>query len=292
MDLNICNNASHETVKFVVGGAITVGLFVSYIPQFHKFLTTRSSDGISSLFLLLGAVGGTGSFFNMVLLQYPNIQCCLHADWTPSFCIENTLGLFQVGTQFACFAAVFVLFYVFFPRRTSGCNASDLRRIHRERRTASVVATVVSIFLCVTVGAVMWGLVSTQGSASVGSVSPSQWLAGVLGLISTATSVFMWMPQIVETWIQRRAGALSIPMLAMQAPGSFVFVYSIVKQPGANWTSWVSYLVAGILQFVLLIECVYFARTSKASSSASSSESIVEELPVANSSQIDLIAKK
>ncbi|KAI8799867.1 hypothetical protein BJ742DRAFT_780930 [Cladochytrium replicatum] len=271
MDNSFCDGATHEAIKFVVGALITTGLFVSYIPQFRKFVTTRSSDGISSLFLLLGAIGATSSFFNMVLLQFPNIQCCLYSDWwTPSFCVENTLGLFQVGTQFACFSTVFIMFYVYFPRDLTGYTPSDLRRIHREWATARTVAYAVGTFLVGTIIAAIWALVKTHGAEQQPSllrsrdVSAAEWLAGVLGLIATGTSLFMWMPQIVETWIQQRVGALSIPMLLMQAPGSFVFVYSITKQPGANWTSWVSFLVAGILQCVLLAECLLLQRAPHA----------------------------
>lgn len=58
--------------------------------------------------------------------------------------------------------------------------------------------------------------------------------AGILGLISTAFSTVQFLPQIVHTWREGKVGALSIPTLAMQAPGSFLFVYSLMLQPGTN----------------------------------------------------------
>ena len=58
--------------------------------------------------------------------------------------------------------------------------------------------------------------------------------AGILGLISTFFSAVQFLPQIVHTWREKKVGALSVGMLAMQAPGSFLFVYSLMLQPGTN----------------------------------------------------------
>ncbi len=53
-------------------------------------------------------------------------------------------------------------------------------------------------------------------------------------------------------------GALSIPAMAMQAPGSFLFCYTIAQSPGTNFTSWITYFVGGCLQSVLLFICLYY----------------------------------
>lgn len=53
-------------------------------------------------------------------------------------------------------------------------------------------------------------------------------------------------------------GALSIPAMAMQAPGSFLFCYTIAQSPGTNFTSWITYFVGGCLQSVLLFICIYY----------------------------------
>jgi len=53
-------------------------------------------------------------------------------------------------------------------------------------------------------------------------------------------------------------GALSIPTMLIQCPGSFIFVYSLAIQPGTNPTSWLSYFVTGTLQGILLSMCIVF----------------------------------
>ena len=45
-------------------------------------------------------------------------------------------------------------------------------------------------------------------------------------------------------------------MMCIQSPGSFLFAYSLAVRPGTNWSSWVTYLCTGVLQFVLLAMCI------------------------------------
>ncbi len=51
-------------------------------------------------------------------------------------------------------------------------------------------------------------------------------------------------------------GALSLPTMMLQVPGSFVFAYSLYLVPGSHWSSWVTFLVSGLLQGVLLALCL------------------------------------
>ncbi len=47
--------------------------------------------------------------------------------------------------------------------------------------------------------------------------------------------------------------------MMIQSPGSFVMAFSLSIQPGIDWTLWVSYLVAGILQGFLLMLCYRYS---------------------------------
>lgn len=53
-------------------------------------------------------------------------------------------------------------------------------------------------------------------------------------------------------------GALSIPAMMMQTPGSFLLCYTIAMSPGTNFTSWMTYFVGGCLQGTLLMLCIYY----------------------------------
>jgi hypothetical protein len=56
--------------------------------------------------------------------------------------------------------------------------------------------------------------------------------------------------------ILKAVGALSIPMMMLQTPGTVLFVYSLMVRPGTNWTAWLTYMVTGILQGTLLVMCI------------------------------------
>ncbi|KNZ48122.1 hypothetical protein VP01_5892g1, partial [Puccinia sorghi] len=80
--------------------------------------------------------------------------------------------------------------------------------------------------------------------------------ASASGILSLLLAACQYLPQIKTTLELKLVGALSIPMMIIQTPGSFLFVYSLAIRPGLNWTTWIVYFFTGILQGVLLILCV------------------------------------
>lgn len=47
-------------------------------------------------------------------------------------------------------------------------------------------------------------------------------------------------------------------MMCIQTPGSFVWAISLATREGTAWSSWITYVVTGILQGCLLAMCVMF----------------------------------
>jgi uncharacterized protein with PQ loop repeat len=71
-----------------------------------------------------------------------------------------------------------------------------------------------------------------------------RWWATFLGVLSTVLAAFQYLPQIFHTARRKLVGSLSIPMMCIQTPGSFVFVFSLVMREGVNWTTWGTYLIS------------------------------------------------
>jgi len=80
--------------------------------------------------------------------------------------------------------------------------------------------------------------------------------ATFLGVSSATLAALQYAPQIAHTYRMKLVGALSIPTMIMQTPGSIIMVFSIALRPNTNWTSWVTYAVAGIMQGMLLVMCI------------------------------------
>ena len=90
---------------------------------------------------------------------------------------------------------------------------------------------------------------------------PSQ-LSGLsytFGVLATLLAAIQFLPQIYTTWRLQTVGSLSIPMMCIQTPGSFVWVGSLAARLGwQGWSTWGIYLVTGCLQGWLLAMSVWF----------------------------------
>lgn len=83
--------------------------------------------------------------------------------------------------------------------------------------------------------------------------------ATALGVLATVLASVQYLPQLHTTWRRKDVGSLSIPMMCVQTPGSFVWAGSLAARVGVKgWSAWVVYVVTGCLQGVLLGMGVWF----------------------------------
>jgi uncharacterized protein with PQ loop repeat len=176
--------------------------------------------------------------------------------------MENLMGVIQVFVQFICYSLILVLYIFYFPRD---------RRYIRLMQSNDEVWTI-EFKIAIAVGVIGLGyllIVVALGGVllmSVGKADESEYTelyANSLGLFSMTVAVLQFMPQMIKTYRSGKVGALSIPMMALQAPGSFLFVYTLAVRPGNNFTTWITYLCTGILQAILLAMCIVFAIREK-----------------------------
>ncbi|KAG5462205.1 MAG: hypothetical protein BJ554DRAFT_5496 [Olpidium bornovanus] len=251
-----CPIPSHDALEIAVGLLLLLGMVVSYLPQVggdqeslpvdalekhspqqhYRIIFTKSSEGFSPIFLLMGAVATNCGTLNIVLLQWGLFGCCRTA-FTAGDCAASLLGVAQVGTQWVMFMGI---------QRP----ASTSPPLSEEWKTSVRITTALMVFL------VFWGLLSFwtlwyYGSDSNGVAR----FAGLNGLMSMALGTVQFLPQIYWTW-KAKVRALSIPMMLLQTPGSFLLAYTISIRPGTNWTSWITYLVGGTFQGMLLLLCI------------------------------------
>ncbi|PJF17178.1 hypothetical protein PSACC_02978 [Paramicrosporidium saccamoebae] len=143
--------------------------------------------------------------------------------------------------KFASLAA-FALFYVYFPEAYKQGGTDDNPRPSSEWKTSLKALRIIVVYtLLICVISLLVVLVY-----NVPSFVATAWTA-LLAFIALISSLM--------------AGALSIPAMMMQTPGSFLFCYTIAMSPGTNFTSWVTYFVGGCLQGILLVLCLYYQQT-------------------------------
>ncbi|KAG0659498.1 hypothetical protein C6P46_005135 [Rhodotorula mucilaginosa] len=88
--------------------------------------------------------------------------------------------------------------------------------------------------------------------------------ATTVGLMSVVLACVQYTPQLVHTYQRKLVGSLSIPMMLIQTPGSFVFVYTLAIRPNVDVTGWLTYFITGLLQGYLLVLCIIYKRRQRA----------------------------
>lgn len=158
-----------------------------------------------------------------------------------------------------------VLFLIFFPRDES--LAEETSANPGGWRTALTVS-----FICL-----LHGLATVVVSGAIVISRPDSlatW-ANVLGVGATVLAAIQYLPQIWTTYRLRHVGSLSIPMMVIQTPGSFLWAGSLAARLGPEgWSTWGIFIVTGCLQGCLLGLGIYFEIEARKQQQGSEDENV------------------
>ncbi|KAI9794424.1 MAG: hypothetical protein M1816_005494 [Peltula sp. TS41687] len=259
--------ASPSYTNFVLSVLILIGIVISYFPQHYRIVHRRSSEGLSPYFILLGSTAGTSAFANIILLHLVDLDCCRRVSGFE--CFAGILGIAQVGAQWLCFTIILLLYLIFFPRPTPppppapSSNDDDsttalstnppkhLLETPSTYRTAVMTATFYVLHAILTLFTTL--ILFARSPRSVPFVAT---LFGILAALLTAIQYF---PQLHTTFRRQAVGSLSIPMMLIQTPGSFLWAATMAARMGwQGWSAWGIYVVSGSLQGSLLVMALVF----------------------------------
>ncbi|KII91525.1 hypothetical protein PLICRDRAFT_38295 [Plicaturopsis crispa FD-325 SS-3] len=251
----------HDWFTAVLTAGLCLGLVLSYVPQHLRIYLKKSSEGFSPWFLLLGSTSAASGMLNMIALQWQIIKCCRFLS--TGNCLESIGGVFQVFLQWFMFTCILVLYMVYFPSHLKYAEIDiDSPQHHHmhvktrlrtdEWRLSITLSWVVLIHILLITFTTFFLLLT---STAEDSHQVHSW-ATFLGVTSALLSAIQYAPQISRTYHAKVVGALSIPMMMIQSPGAVLMVLSIALRPDTNWTSWITFAVAGVMQGSLLIMCI------------------------------------
>ncbi|KAJ6589258.1 hypothetical protein B0H19DRAFT_1103426 [Mycena capillaripes] len=271
----------HDWFTATLTFCLCIGLIISYLPQHFRIINQGTSEGLSPWFLLLGSTSSAAGFLNLVTVQHTQIRCCRVVSIAS--CVEATAGIVQVGLQWAMFSFVFVLYMLYFPphlkyesSETHPGRNGKTSRVRTRPWALSVLLANFTVAHFILSAFLTLFIVISSGTPSPSDPAPpspypdpsfpppdsstlpiplARW-ALFLGVSSASLAVIQYLPQIAFTWHARLVGALSVPMMCVQSPGAVAMVLSIALRPGTNWTSWITYAVAGLMQCTLLCICI------------------------------------
>ncbi|KAF3920765.1 hypothetical protein ABW20_dc0103060 [Dactylellina cionopaga] len=249
---------SPSYTNFTISVCLFLGIVLSYIPQHHRIITRRTSEGISPLFLLLGVTSGTCGLANIWMLGWGVVDCCA-TDLGPFQCFAGTLGILQVTAQWTCFMIILLLFLIYFPFATPVLPTSDNLSTDSHHHKNPSPTTAVTISLLSFLHLVITLVVSIYLYKTASASTILRWTS-FLGIQSTVLASIQYIPQIYTTYKLQAVGSLSIPMMCIQTPGSFIWAFSLATREGTDWSSWLVYCCTGTLQGSLLVMAIIFER--------------------------------
>ncbi|KAI0824497.1 hypothetical protein BC628DRAFT_1339435 [Trametes gibbosa] len=250
---------THDAAANALTAFMCIGITISYIPQHWRIISAKSSEGFSPWFLLLGSTSSASGMLNM---------CC--RVLTVGSCIESIAAVFQLVLVWALFSGILVLYMIYYPPHLKYVELDvDLpnnlppqhvkTHVKHEGWKLSITLSWVVLLHISFIIFITFLLLSTNPTPDT-TERPRQlqlW-ATFLGVSSALLAALQYAPQIAHTFRIKLVGALSIPMMMLQTPGAILMVLSIALRPGTNWTTWISYAVAGIMQGILLVMCILF----------------------------------
>jgi len=222
---------------------VIVGIVVIFLPQQIRIVRKQSSLGISPHFVLLGITSVIAQLINILILQIPVLIGCRNGSET---CISDLLGAVQVMLLTLSWVVNFGLFLTFYPKPWTGTREG-------EEVIRCIKLCIYFLIFCVAVVVptlIFWDF-DSKWTRTVGQL---------FGLLCTVLSCIQYIPQLIRTWVTRKVGALSVLTLAIQAPGSFFFAYTLATRPNTDISTWGSFFISGLFQIALVGLCLWIGK--------------------------------
>jgi len=222
------------------GAFLTVATFLTFVPQWWKLFSRGSSEGISSLFLVVSNISCAALAICTTLDDWDDIVCCKSLDFWQ--CTEIMMEIYQMAAPAICYFSVHVLFLIFFK--------GDQMEIPWWRAVCDFVIFLVYFAFSLTM-AIVFLAVFGYGSREVHYYALFQSAVSTLGIIIS------WAPQIWTTYRLKHGGSLSLIMLCLHLPGCILIVfYALLSHEDA--AVWLPILINAAELSLLIGMIVYY----------------------------------
>ncbi|KAL0476694.1 hypothetical protein AKO1_006157 [Acrasis kona] len=269
-----------DVAEILFAVVLILGVFVSLTPQLKNVIKSKSTAGISFTTLYLGTIGSFFTATNAVLLNGMYLRYDIVGVLTG---VKKSLLLFQLVSLWVMYVINYIVYCIYFKDEPKE-QGSELAATPKEHETITddldlggnhyqvefpekshsrmeskqwkiilastafyLLAFVETIFIAVVL-VVLFGIPDSRLTL----------FADILGYITAFITVIQWMPQIIKTIKNKSSGSFSIVMMLVMMPGSFVILFYLAYLSGERFSTWFSYLVAGIQQIILLVCIIYF----------------------------------
>ncbi|KAL0228397.1 hypothetical protein RCL1_004540 [Eukaryota sp. TZLM3-RCL] len=228
--------------SMLIGIGLLFGLILSHVPQYIRIVKKNTSKGLSGTTLSLANLNHFNVALNSCITRIAPFQACSVVGFWK--CFPTILSTLSLIGGFLSFYPVLILFLVYFPQKDAKSS-----RTHR----LNVIFFLLFNLYAISVITLSYYLVKKNDRCYYIVLE----LAYSVGLLSSIVNLWQWIPQIVTTYKRKGSGALSIIMIAVQAPGSALMLIFLILSK-ASFTTWASYFTSATQQLILLYLLVFY----------------------------------
>ena len=240
-----CSSIKYDSNIIGVGIFITIGIILTYIPQFLKIIKTRSTFGISIKMIFIGNIANFANLFGTFMSDWSKISCC--SEVSSKLCGATIVPLFQMASPWLCMFVLYVIYLYYYREEIHYYYEELIRYFHIYLGT----------ILIITVSGVIVLLALPSNSSDISEIGD------VFNIISVVFCIIQWIPQITTTYKYKEIGSISLLALAMQVPGSFLVFGYQDAMINSRFSVGMPYLFAGIQQLILLIMGMFYEFSPK-----------------------------
>ena len=266
-----------SVIWIILGTCLMIGTSVSVIPQIWLIIKNKSSYGLNPIAIFFTNINQFIIITNIVCLHpadfmgLPSIS-----PWYKPFSRLLTFG--NAIALWSFYLPIVYLLLVFFDK-----TFREKRQEHQIKRDKILFNLMPCLLVLCSLILIIVFFIATgiSGPQCIFSVD----FGKVLGTVATVIVFIQYLPQMLTTFRLKDNGSLSILMLCIQAPGGTANALFLWIGQHDDWTTWISYLVAAIEQFILLGMCIYYKCSNKykklspvVSNATSRNESINESI--------------
>jgi len=253
----------NSRINDILGIIFTVGLIIIYVPQLLKIYQAKSSKGISIMYVFMGHSASILTTINSIIFYINGWKIC------SGFlnCGENFIGYGLIISQWIMFFIMYIMFNIYL------CCPNDIIYFNITRLNFNRIMYALSFSMGIIAAIITFCLLSKYDyhyDHNASNNSLTIW-SSILEIIILIFFLIHYIPQIYECWRVKSAGAISLITLGIMCPGTLAWTVYLALQ-GDFFTNnkdssspmvWISYLVVGIMQSILLFMGIYYEKKKK-----------------------------
>jgi len=221
----------------IIGWILIIGTYISYTPQFYRLYVKKNATGINEYMLIYGCLS---SLLNVLGTIQINLYIYYHEINCDTVCYyNNILPIIQLSSPMIC---MYIFYFIFIYY--SSCN--------NKRKFYSFIA----INFLISIGIIIQNFLFFD-------YADIKFTGNILNTISAVFSVFMWIPQIIESIQLKTNASLSIITLILHASGcGLTIIYQVVFNHQSFWVI-LCYIIGLIAESTIVIICIYYNKRNK-----------------------------